>query len=338
MNSNKAQESALIAVPYIALLALALVAVAFLSWLEPGSAAIWTALRWLVRAGFVAGAVWAWRWRTQEPRPLWVYVWLGFATYEVVASLLILMVWMVELVEQTSALVVLLVVPLLILAFVPEVIVAWWVGLRSPVHAAYTVFPHAAATVPLLLLSGIVPLEPNMSGAILATLPVLVLAAVAAILYAYVPRNLRWPYLVATVVICQIGYAIGLASTDFVSMWATPFLVGLGIFILAVPALLFVLNLLFLQSARSFGWEDRIPSVLLPAGQHAFPISRNQSAELTNRSVNEVEVERWLNRMNRHVRATSPNRLRRQRRRRPGNLLHQHPADRARWIDSTKAQ
>ncbi len=148
MIHKKAQDAVLIAVPYVALLFVALFGIALPTVMESGANPVWLAVRWFLRIATVAGAFWAWRWQTQEPRPLWAYAWLGFATYEVVGLLLMTMTWLINLDRPSGLIVSVLVIPLLFLAFIPEAVAALWVAIRSRIRAAFTVFPHAAVTAP----------------------------------------------------------------------------------------------------------------------------------------------------------------------------------------------
>ena len=263
MNSKKTQELLLIGVPYAALLALALLGMALGAWVESGAPVVWTALRWLVRIGIVAGAIWGWRTYTHEPRPLWWYAWLGFVAYEVVAVLLAVVV---RLMGQASVLIVLVAFPLLLLALVPAAFVALWVALRSPLRAAYTVFPYAAVTVALFALSGVMPYAPDMRVLTAASLLPIVVAGAAAMLYVYVPQRLQWLYLYGAVVVCQLLFTAGIVVQSAPVVLA-PFFVGLGLFLLSAPVVLLAGYRFLLRAASRLGWAERIPPAFLPASQ-----------------------------------------------------------------------
>ncbi len=74
-------------------------------------------------------------------RPFWFYPWLGFAAYEVVATLF----WLAFYLENGGRFVT--------VALATYLGAALWVGGRRSQRllAAYTVFPHAALTLPLFL-------------------------------------------------------------------------------------------------------------------------------------------------------------------------------------------
>ena len=127
----------------------------------------WWAVRWTLRAVYVGGALLGWR----AGRPIWFYPWLGFAVYEVVA---ILMLLVDRFVLDGAGLVFvasidfflfgllpdfgqpdpkLLRVSLFLLVFSPFFASALWVGWRRSQRplAIYTVFPQAALTLYLYL-------------------------------------------------------------------------------------------------------------------------------------------------------------------------------------------
>ena len=289
MIHKKVQDAALIAVPYVALLFTALLGIALPTVMESGANAVWLAVRWFVRIATVAGAFWAWRWQPQEPRPLWAYAWLGFATYEVVGLLLMTMTWLINLDRPSGLIVSVLVIPLLFLAFIPEAVVALWVAIRSRIRAAFTVFPHAAVTAPLFLLTGIVPLEADVRGLFVASLVPLLLATAAAVIFAYTPHRWRWYYLFGAVAICQTAFAVGSALSENAPLFLTLFFVGLGIAIQSVPSLLYAVNQVAWKSGGSLGWADRLPLALQPADEpsaaHVAPVSAGDAGEMSpNRS------------------------------------------------------
>ena len=155
--------------------------------------------------------------------------------------------------------------PLLLLAFVPFVAVAVWVALRSPRRAAYTVFPHAAATAPLFLLAGIVPVAADGNGMLASSAVTLALAGASAMAYVYVPEHVRWPYLYGAVVVCQVAFAAGIAMTEGAPLALAPFFVGLGLFLLSMPVVLLLAYEFLLRAATGMGWAENIPPALLPA-------------------------------------------------------------------------
>ena len=105
------------------------------------------AVRWTLRAIYIGGALLGWR----EGRPRWFYAWLGFAVYAAVAALLQFALRIMTWGDGYS-----LVFPgivLISLAFAPYFVAAIWLGWQRSqrVLAAYTVFPHAALTIPLFI-------------------------------------------------------------------------------------------------------------------------------------------------------------------------------------------
>jgi len=264
VNPRNDRDAILIAVPYAVLLAMAILAIALPAWMEPGAKMVWTALRWLVRFGTLAGAFWAWRRNARSPRPLWAYVWLGFATYEVVGILLLLVAWLASMIGAGNV-AASLIVGLLLSAFLPEAIVGLWLALRSRLQAAYTVFPHAAVTAPLFLLTGVAPVERGLRGAMIASMLPLVLAATGAILFAYVPRDRRWPFLFAVLAVCQVTFAVTFVVTDSAPIFIVVALLILGILILTLPSILYALYLFVWHTADAFGWADRYPPAIRPA-------------------------------------------------------------------------
>ena len=111
----------------------------------------WWAVRWTLRAVYIGGAVLGWR----AGRPRWFYPWLGFAVYEAVAMLLWLTpyLWSGLGERDNLAATVILVFAFFPLSFTPYFAAVSWVGWRRSQRllAAYTVFPHAALTLPLFL-------------------------------------------------------------------------------------------------------------------------------------------------------------------------------------------
>ena len=116
---------------------------------EPLPANIWSqGVRWSLRAIYIAGAYWGWL----AGRPRWFYPWLGFAVYGAVAALLQLAFGIMSWGDSRSLF--WLGVVLIPLAFSPYFVAAIWLGWQRSQRllAAYTVFPHAALTIPLFIL------------------------------------------------------------------------------------------------------------------------------------------------------------------------------------------
>ena len=138
--------AALIALPFL------LLPTAF--WLginEPDSLSpsLWRpSVIWSLRLIYVSGALVAWR--TQ--RPLWFHTWLGFAVYAAIATLLQFALSVTE--WEGGVLPAFLGLLLILFAFSPYFVTVLWAGWdRSErLLAAYTVFPHAALILPLVLL------------------------------------------------------------------------------------------------------------------------------------------------------------------------------------------
>lgn len=130
----------LIALPYLLLpagMALTLFVQSFST--DPYDYTGWWVARWAVRLLFVAGAYAGWR----LGRPRWFYVWLGFAVYEAVATLLIPL----DILEGTGL--AWLVLPAFLFAFFPYFAAILWLGPGQSRLASYSVLPHAALTYPL---------------------------------------------------------------------------------------------------------------------------------------------------------------------------------------------
>ena len=103
---------------------------------------------WSLRAIYLGGAFIGW----QAGRPHWFYPWLGFAVFGAVASLLQFSLLVMDWGYDNSLKY--LGYALVLLAFAPYFAVALWLGWRRPQRflTAYTVFPHAALIIPLVLL------------------------------------------------------------------------------------------------------------------------------------------------------------------------------------------
>ncbi len=105
-------------------------------------------VRWSLRAAYFGGAFLGWR----AGRPHWFYSWLGFAVYGAVAALLQFALRIMTSGDGFSLLIQGIV--LIPLAFSPYFVAAIWLGWHRSQRllAAYTVFPHAALTIPLFIL------------------------------------------------------------------------------------------------------------------------------------------------------------------------------------------
>ena len=105
-------------------------------------------VRWSLRAIYFGGAFLGWR----AGRPHWFYPWLGFAVYAAVAALLQFALRIMTSGDGFSLLIQGIV--LIPLAFSPYFVAAIWLGWHRSQRllAAYTVFPHAALTIPLFIL------------------------------------------------------------------------------------------------------------------------------------------------------------------------------------------
>ena len=116
---------------------------------DPLPASQWSqGVRWSLRAAYFGGAFLGWR----AGRPHWFYPWLGFAVYGAVAALLQFALRIMAWGDENSQ--VLMGIVLIPLAFSPYFVAAIWLGWHRSqrLMAAYTVFPHAALTIPLFIL------------------------------------------------------------------------------------------------------------------------------------------------------------------------------------------
>ena len=140
------RTAAFIALPFLLL--------PFAVWLaanapDPLPASQWSqGVRWSLRAAYFGGALLGWR----IGRPRWFYPWLGFAVYSAVAALLQFALRIMTWGDGYSLLFPTIV--LISLAFSPYFVAAIWLGWQRTQRmlAAYTVFPHAALTIPLFIL------------------------------------------------------------------------------------------------------------------------------------------------------------------------------------------
>lgn len=191
------RAAALIALPFLLLPAgVWLANTAAESWsIEAAAFHPWQGVRWLLRAAYVGGAFIGWR----AGRPIWFYPWLGFAVYEAVAVLLLLAAGStarlgVTMLDAGPAVVLGQFLFALLVSFSPSIAVSLWRGKKplQPPLAAYTAFPLAALTLPLIL-SAAIQKEGMMPSGMLqagvegmppfATLLAAILAAIFAVLY-----------------------------------------------------------------------------------------------------------------------------------------------------------
>ena len=207
----------------------------------------WGVVRWSVRAVYIGGAYWGWR----AGRPRWFYPWLGFAVYEAVATLLSLAVLVMDglFFRHNGAVAGYLGLALFPLAFAPYIAVALWVGWQRSQRllAAYTVFPHAALTIPLALY---VDVEAMLQLTWVGTLLSAVAAALCAVLFWILPsiilprhENLgRAAVLFGGVLLCQLFSLVGAGMLELGGSIAILYLLipltGLGWLILSGPLLL----------------------------------------------------------------------------------------------------
>ncbi len=242
--TESVRTAALIALPFLLLPtgiwlgATAVVQPPLLDW--------WLAVRWTLRAVYIGGAVLGWR----AGRPRWFYPWLGFAVYEAVATLLWLTPFLVSalLDQDHRAATAFLVFALFLLAFTPYLAAVLWIGWRRSQRllAAYTIFPHAALTLPLFFaVDERAMLEFTWVGTLLSAAA----AGVFAVLYWPAPTAVsrghknwvRAAVLYGGVFACQLFNVIGMGiefggAIDSL-VFAIP-LTGLGWLILSGPLLL----------------------------------------------------------------------------------------------------
>lgn len=166
--THSIRTAALIALPFLLLPAGVWLAntTAELWYIESAPFQPWQGVRWLQRFVYIGGAILGWRAR----RPIWFYPWLSFAVYETVAVLMLLAVGLLahfwnpflEYVLASSLSTTLLLLAaafyLLVLPFSPSLAVYLWPGRQPPEKPliAYTAFPPAALTIPLVLATAIV--------------------------------------------------------------------------------------------------------------------------------------------------------------------------------------
>lgn len=198
---------------------------------------------WSLRAIYLGGAFIGW----QAGRPHWFYPWLGFAVYAAVASLLqfslLVMDWGYDNSLQYLGF------ALVLLAFAPYFAVTLWLGWRRDQRllTAYTVFPHAALVLPLVLLVDGEASGRDWRGVLLSATA----AAAVATLYWRLPsilghREKSWPQaalLYGGVIVTQAlflsasSYSVGIEDVLNVLVMLIP-LAGVGWVILSGPLLL----------------------------------------------------------------------------------------------------
>lgn len=233
----------LVALPYALLLLGMLLATAVLDLLpRPLAGDAWWSVRWLLRIGFVVGTWVGWR----MGRPAWFYTWLGFATYEAVATLLAGVIWWTE--QAWTAPAFWLLGPFLLITFSPYFATAIWVAQRDTQLAVFTVFPHAALLVPLFLLVSTTLLGSDWSLVGASVLPV-ILAGTTAVFYRWlvpdVPesqdqRNQGWALLTGGMVGASLVLVIGLslgAGAGFGALFLIFPLFLLAVVVLFAPVL-----------------------------------------------------------------------------------------------------
>ena len=198
---------------------------------------------WSLRIIYFGGAFVGW----QSGRPRWFYPWLGFAVYAAVASLLQFALRVIA--WGPSYPLAFLGYILVLLAFTPYFAASLWLGWRRPqrLHAAYTVFPHAALIIPLVLLVDGGMSGGDWRGALLSAIG----AAAVAILYWRLPsmfgrREQIWPQaallyggviLTHALFLASFSYMEGLRGVLNALIMLVP-LVGMGWVILSGPILL----------------------------------------------------------------------------------------------------
>ena len=227
----------------------------------------WGVVRWSVRAVYIGGAYWGWR----AGRPRWFYPWLGFAVYEAVATLLSLAVLVMDglFFRHNGAVAGYLGLALFPLAFAPYIAVALWVGWQRSQRllAAYTVFPHAALTIPLALYVDVgAMLQLTWVGTLLSA----VAAALCAVLFWILPsiilprhENLgRAAVLFGGVLLCQLFSLVGAGMLELGGSIAILYLLipltGLGWLILSGPLLLPPLLQWLIRALKAEGAIDSL--------------------------------------------------------------------------------
>ena len=193
----------------------------------------WWVARWSLRAIYCSGALWGWL----AGRPRWFYPWLGFAVYEVVATLFGVALY----IENGGRFVA--------VAFATYLAAVLWVGgwLSQRLLAAYAVFPHAALMFQLAsyIVAGPMPRElwvgTLLSAAAAPVFAVLFWLAPSAVSRGHGNR-VRAAVLYGGVLVCQLFHLIEAGNNGPGSPIITrsmPFsLAVLGWVILSCPLLL----------------------------------------------------------------------------------------------------
>ena len=198
---------------------------------------------WSLRIIYVSGALIAWR----TGPPLWFHTWLGFAVYAAVATLLQFALSVME--WESGVFQVVLGFLLILFAFSPYFVTVLWAGWHKSKRllAAYTVFPHAALILPLVLLV--------QTDSIGGDLRFVLLSAVGAAAFAslfWLPSSTRlysqksWPRaallfggVIITNMLFLLGYGYAENLRGVLSMFMTLIpLAGLAWLILSGPLLL----------------------------------------------------------------------------------------------------
>ena len=239
------RTATLIALPFLLLPAaiwLGLTAASLIPELNGG----WV-VRWSLRAVYIGGAYLGWR----AGRPIWFYPWLGFAVYEAVATFLGLAFYLVSgrATWDFGAITALAGIVLFPLAFAPYFAVALGIGWQRSQRllAAYTVFPHAALTIPLVLFVDVgAMLQVTWVGTLLSA----VVAAMCAVLFWHIPSTIsrgrenlaRACVLFGGVLLSQLfspsGTGIGEPGNTISTLILVISFTGLGWVILSGPLLL----------------------------------------------------------------------------------------------------
>lgn len=239
--------------PYLLLLIFFLTAWP-LTWLfgTQGAFEWWTKARWLVRLVLLVGAPLLWHYHrllftvpganARSPR-LWLYSWLAFVVYEIVAILLTVSTFILNELTAFGTFAVLSGLVIMGLAFVPYIILAIGLGGRDAQLAAYTVFPLAALAGELFYFGILGQLAQRIEWDFLtaAFAPVAVTALVHVLLFPFAQTsNHRWWLLYGGVVVVQVAFVLGFVWQNgalWMLLLAIP-LSMLGIAVLVSPAVL----------------------------------------------------------------------------------------------------
>lgn len=196
--SNAIRTATLIALPFL-LLPLGVWIVYSAAELWPGQVASfypWQGARWLLTVVYVGGAILGWR----AGRPIWFYPWLGFAVYDTVATLMqfalepLARLWVAVLGDGPTVILGQFLY-MMVISMSPFLAAYLWFRWRphQRLLAAFTAFPPAALTFPLILTAvtvedvGGVPsgmMQVGMEGMPpIATLLATIFAAICAVLF-----------------------------------------------------------------------------------------------------------------------------------------------------------